>query len=78
MIGLPKTFKAYIQDPVACKLLTGFAIAAVEATVTCPLERIKVYFMTQQQSQTYFTFLISIQGSFRKELFRGFTPLFLR
>ena len=83
MIGLPKTFQKKVENHKLCKFLTGITIAFVEACITCPLERVKVHFMTfnpfqLQQKLSYKTFSKDIQGKMFKELFRGFTPLFLR
>lgn len=53
LIGLPEWYKtnlpAFMQDNDALlKLATGLSIATIEATITCPIERTKVYFMTQK------------------------------
>ena len=50
----------------------------VEATVTCPLERIKVHYMTVDKTYKFAKFFEQIEGRVLKELFRGFTPLFMR
>ena len=61
------------------KLLTGASIGLVEATLTTPIERIKVYFMTTSDSKmSYKQFFKTYRGSLGRELFRGFTPLFVR
>ena len=46
MVGIPKALKTTISDDKILKFLTGFTIALIEASITCPLERTKVYFMT--------------------------------
>lgn len=50
MIGMPNTVEAYIplakNDRRVSKGLTGLGIAFVEAFILCPVERLKVYLMT--------------------------------
>lgn len=83
MVGLPSFYnknlpKAIKENKSLLKLLTGASIAMVEATLTCPIERIKVYFMTTTNKLKYKEFFILNKGNLAKELFRGFTPLFVR
>jgi hypothetical protein len=83
MVGLPSFYNKNLPDFIRenkqlNRLLTGASIALVEATLTCPIERIKVYFMTTHTKLSYFQFLRNNSGKLRKELFRGFTPLFMR
>lgn len=78
MIGLPNQLR-WIENEATRKLVTGASVALIEATVTCPLERLKVYFMTQNRSSlSYFDFFRKHNDNLWKELFRGFTPLFAR
>ena len=65
------------------KLATGFSVALMEACNTCPIERTKVFIMTQktnsnQSSYRLFYNHIIRNQSKTQELFRGFGPLFLR
>lgn len=53
MIGLPAEFKKMFKDSKTCKLLTGLFISLIEATITCPFERIKVHFMTSSENLHY-------------------------
>lgn len=58
MVGLPGFYKAYLPESIRehktlLKLMTGSSIALVEATLTCPVERLKVYFMTNQDKISY-------------------------
>ncbi len=51
MVGLPQFYNKNLPGQIRenkklLKLLTGASIGLVEATLTCPIERIKVYFMT--------------------------------
>ncbi len=51
MVGLPSFYQANLPSKIKenkqfLRLLTGISIAMVEATLTCPIERVKVYFMT--------------------------------
>jgi len=80
MIGLPNFFKQKIENEGVCKIMTGGTIALTEAMITCPFERLKVFFMTTppDKQQSYLSFMKSIQGNTFRELFRGFTPLFSR
>jgi hypothetical protein len=54
MVGLPQFYNNNLPDKIRennkfLKLLTGASIGLVEATLTCPIERIKVYFMTTSE-----------------------------
>eukprot|EP00347_Sterkiella_histriomuscorum_P019430 403341656 len=85
MVGLPRFYNenlppAISQNKPLQKLLTGSSIALVESVITCPIERTKVYFMTtQQKGLSYKHFYQNVvKGDKIHELFRGFTPLFMR
>lgn len=83
MVGLPNFYKSYLPDSIKehkslLKLLTGCSIALVEATITCPIERLKVYFMTTTEKISYRQFFKNNEHHLFKELFRGFGPLFAR
>ena len=58
--------------------MTGCSIALVEATLTCPIERLKVLFMTTNEKMSYADFFKDNKGNLFKELFRGYGPLFMR
>lgn len=58
MVGLPSFYKNSLPESikehrVLTKFLTGGSIAIVEATLTCPIERLKVYFMTTNDKISY-------------------------
>jgi hypothetical protein len=58
MVGLPSFYKNNLPDGikehrVLTKFLTGGSIAIVEATLTCPIERLKVYSMTTNDKMSY-------------------------
>ncbi len=54
------------------KCLTGLAIAAVEVAVICPVERIKVWQMTQpRQGRDITKFIALSRGRLLSELYRG-------
>jgi len=78
MVGVPKALGKKINDDKVRKFFTGLVIALIEASITCPLERTKVYFMTQRDSTSYSKFFKAINQDRFNELFRGFTPLFMR
>lgn len=51
MVGLPNFYKNHLPHSIKekktlLKFLTGGSIALVESILTCPVERLKVYFMT--------------------------------
>lgn len=83
MVGLPGFYRDHLPKSIKdhkfyTKLLTGSSIALVEAVLTCPIERLKVYFMTNTDKITYRQFFKNNEGNLFRELFRGFTPLFMR
>ena len=85
MVGLPNIYKKvlpqHIQDNrYLLKFLTGISIAIVEATLLCPIERVKVHFMTYNSGsgERYVEFFRGIKGNLFNELFRGYTPLIIR
>ena len=57
LIGLPQYYKCKTPEgtsDVLLRLMTGFSVAAVEATITCPIERTKVYLMTNTDGRPGF------------------------
>ena len=53
MVGLPNFYKEILpqsiqNDKKILKLLTGISIGGIEAGLLCPIERVKVHFMTQR------------------------------
>jgi hypothetical protein len=58
MVGLPGFYKDHLPESIKehkhiTKLMTGCSIALIEATLTCPVERLKVYFMTSNEKISY-------------------------
>jgi hypothetical protein len=58
MVGLPRFYNSVLPSSVKenkafLRFLTGNSIALVEATLTCPVERLKVFFMTNTDKITY-------------------------
>lgn len=58
MVGLPTFYNGYLPPSIRenknlLRLLTGTSIAMIEATLTCPIERLKVYFMTTNDKVSY-------------------------
>jgi len=54
MISLPHFYEQRlvgVENRKLSKLMTGFSIALFESFVTCPIERAKVFFMTEEVSQ---------------------------
>jgi hypothetical protein len=85
MIGMPNTIEKYVplarKDRKVAKALTGLSIALVEAFILCPVERLKVYLMTNNvRGGSLFAKLKadSASGSLIRELYRGYLPLFTR
>ena len=81
MISLPHFFEQRLvgaENRKTSKLLAGFSIALFESFVTCPIERAKVFFMTEEVSSRGGTKRLLSQGGLGKELFRGFVPLLTR
>lgn len=85
MVGLPNFYKSKMPVSIQehkslLKFLTSVNIALVESIITCPVERLKVFFMTQavENRVTYRQFFQNNQANLFKELFRGFGPLFMR
>lgn len=53
MISLPHFFEQRLvgaENRKTSKLLAGFSIALIESFITCPIERAKVFFMTEEKS----------------------------
>jgi len=81
MISLPHFYEQRLvgaDNRKTSKLLAGFSIALFESFVTCPIERAKVFFMTEEVSSRGGTKRLLSQGGLGKELFRGFVPLLTR
>jgi hypothetical protein len=85
MISLPHFYEQKVVGPERrklSKLLAGFSIALIESFITCPIERAKVFFMTEEVAQRggikRLLALKGAEGGLFKELFRGFLPLLTR
>jgi hypothetical protein len=84
MISLPHFYEQKVvgaENRKLSKLLAGFSIALIESFITCPIERAKVYFMTEDvvsRGGTKRLFKAAHGGSVVRELFRGFFPLLTR
>ena len=92
MIYLPKYFKkcneyllgnTNFNTDAICKIQTGIAIANIETFFICPLERLKVFFMTHiAKDNKNYSFLkhfyISNKGNLIKQLFIGLEPSLIR
>lgn len=84
MVGLPNLYKdilpqSFQNNKKVLKLFTGLSIGIFESMILCPVERVKVHFMTQTQvGASYWSFFAGIRGNAFRELFRGFTPLLIR
>lgn len=66
--------------PGISKILCGLTIANIEIFLLCPLDRLKIYFMTSTNNQMNMlsTFYKVHKGSLFLELFRGLEPTFWR
>jgi len=86
MLYFPHFFDRSIPDrlvhlfPGLTKILTGLVIANIETFIICPLDRLKVFFMTSStKSQNLFkNFYNYHKGNLIRELFRGLGVSFWR
>jgi len=84
MISLPVFYQNHLPKSIreskkAQKFFTAVSIAFFESAILCPIERLKVYFMTEKGGRHgYKGFYSSSQTHLLQEIFRGFTPLFSR
>jgi hypothetical protein len=80
MIFFPRLYKKYLGDrPSLIKILTGLTIANIEILIICPLDRLKVFFMTSQKAKNLFLYFISVNSDrLIKELFAGLGPSYWR
>ena len=80
MIFFPRFFKKYFGDNASLnKILTGITIANIEILIICPLDRLKVFFMTSQKSKNLFMYFFSVNSDrIVKELFAGLGPSYWR
>lgn len=80
MIYFPKMYKKYLGDrPSLNKILTGLTIANIEILIICPLDRLKVFFMTSQKAKNLLMYFISVNSNrLIKELFAGLGPSYWR
>lgn len=58
MVGLPSFYNTKLPASIRenkrlLRLMTALSIALVEATITCPIERLKVLFMTTNDKISY-------------------------
>ena len=77
MIFLPNFYKKFIEKSTLYfdslpKILTGITISNVEVLVLTPLERLKVYLMTEKSNLS--TFFNKHKGNTITELFKGLGP----
>lgn len=92
MLYLPQFFKKFnmnlfknskLNSDSFCKIQTGFTIANLETLFICPLERLKVFFMTHGSKENkHYSFLkhfyILNKGNMVNQLFKGLEPSLLR
>lgn len=92
ILYLPKFFKKFnenlfknkkLNSDSFCKIQTGFTIANLETLFICPLERLKVFFMTHaaKENKHYSLlkqFYILNKGNMINQLFKGLEPSLLR
>ena len=61
------------------KLMTSLSVALVEAGLITPFERLQVFIMTSKfANKNYMDFYHMNKSKLRTELFRGYTPYFLK
>jgi len=92
MLYLPQYFKKFNENlfknkrfnsDSICKIQTGFTIANFETMFICPMERLKVFFMTHASKENkHYSFLkqfyILNKGNMMNQLFKGLEPSLLR
>jgi hypothetical protein len=85
MLGFPPFFQKKLPQsikteyPSSVKVATGLSIASFEALIINPLERLKVYLMTnQKQGNKITTFFRQHQGKLLPEMSRGLGALYLK
>lgn len=85
MVSLPAYFSQNLPERIRknkflTTQLSSTTIAIIEAGILCPLERLKVLFMTQTQSEkiSYRAFLMNNRRSLFSELYRGYIALWVR
>jgi hypothetical protein len=80
MIFFPRFFKKHFgENAVFNKILTGLVIANIEIFIICPLDRLKVFFMTSQKANNVFKYFISVnRNKLLTELFAGLGPTYWR
>jgi len=92
MLYLPKFYKKFNENlftnfkfnsDAFCKIQTGFTIANLETLFICPLERLKVFFMTHKIKETkHYSYLkhfyVLNKGNLIQQLFKGLEPSLLR
>lgn len=84
VISFPNFFRAVIPKrltdryPGVNKILTGLSIAGIESFIICPLERIKVFLMTNERNVTLRVFLQENRGHLTQNLFHGIKPQLYR
>jgi hypothetical protein len=84
MTGLPRFYSNLLgakfeNHKYVIKLMTSLSIAIVEAGLITPFERLQVFIMTSKfANKNYVDFYHMSKSKLRTELFRGYTPYFLK
>jgi hypothetical protein len=84
MLFLPRAFETLYPKPWTDKFAflskgsTGVSLAAVDAFLVCPLERLKVVLQTKQSDITIRQFMREHKADLSKSMFAGLTPFFYR
>lgn len=90
MLFFPRLYSKYLPNrikkkfPTINKILSGFTIANIEIFLICPLDRMKIYFMTMTGTSALATshlisnFFIINKNKLIPELFRGLESSFWR
>lgn len=82
--GLPRFYahlfgSNYEKNKYLMKFLTSLTVTFVEATLITPFERLQVFIMTSKSTKkNYADFYETIKNNIGKELFKGYTPYFVR
>jgi hypothetical protein len=82
MLYFPKFYRSYLPGGYdgLVKVLTGLTIANIEIFIICPLDRLKIYFMTLGgvNKNLFSYFILKHKGKLFNELFAGLGPSYWR
>ena len=87
IIGLPNFYKENLPNRIRENkkmqvFCCGFSVAFVESFILCPFERLRTYFMTQENFKSNESkisqYLKDVKSGLIRDLFKGIGPLIIR